>query len=278
MTLIKTITLTLFLFFWMGGFAEAKELPSEVKVLCLKRDKKVAQLEKKYAEDLDKLQAKYTGVKRYRDVSEVAKALKEIKEGKLRIRDEQPSELKAILRKRDASLEKIGKVYFKELQRLKTKFQKAADLKAALAVDELINQHIAKLNAKEGLCTIEVEVNIKVVVRELVLRRTRLSGGYQPRFEEISDVVLGKDFIRVPWRSTPVYEGKVIKSGNLYILCTKKNAKEIPQPKEKVPGLVGGPYLKDYYFYRVYLKAGEKFKYQGYEMSMIAEKISVRGL
>lgn len=134
-------------------------------------------------------------------------------------------------------------------------------------------EHIREISP--ALCELVVTPNVPVSIEMLMPGVARLSGGYAPSIDKISAGLQCAQFIRVPWKSTPSYKVTVVKPG---LLCQIQNPGNLHQNSKltwvKDVSELSGAYLNEKYWTLV--EAGQSFEGSGYELSLIAKKITVK--
>jgi len=258
-TMIIRPSLFIFLFLFCGVLL-AGDIPRGLSDLQTKMENKINDLELSYFKRLTALKIKLTKANRLPEANQVASAIKDIKLNKLRINDDYSSSLKLT-----------------QLKRLKSHYAKEGDLESVNMVQEIVDVLQTKAFADDGLCHIEVEATTDFEVKPLKEGSSRLSrirGGAKIDF--VSETLTEAFYTRLRWRAKPSFTFTARSTGNVYILKHRKEKASSPKMKHVTSKMLGGQFLHLFKTYRVHLEAGQTFKCSGYEICLIADKISKR--
>ena len=134
---------------------------------------------------------------------------------------------------------------------------------------------VAHGKGKDDLCEVEVAASTRVSVAELRPGVRRLSGRYGAAITGVNTGLFGAQFVRVPWQANVTLEVKVLKSGFLYPVRVRKTHFGRSADKwESVGPALTGPWAHS--GCRRKLRKGTKLELSGYEVSLIASKITLK--
>ncbi|MFP6880943.1 MAG: hypothetical protein VCA34_08335, partial [Roseibacillus sp.] len=148
-------------------------------------------------------------------------------------------------------------------------------LEASLAVKIELEKMVPPVN-ESRYATLEISgAGGSVSVRDLIEGAERLSGGYKPKFNKVSEKLAETQYVRVPWQSKHNWKIKATSDGIVYTISPSEESLEATgKVWKRVHTAVDGPYLKRVFETR--LERGDEIELAGYELSLIGKELVLK--